>query len=390
MRVHPSSLLAAAVLLAALGSGCRQKPAAPPAHAGGAMPVQVAAPEQRAVTDWGQFSGRVDAIESVEIRPRVTGYIEKVNFEAGQMVKKDDVLFVIDPRWNKATVDQTKAQVELAKANLENAERETDRTDKLAKGGALSASEIDQQRTRLSLARASLLAAQAAHDTAQLDLEMTQVRSPIDGKVSRALLTEGNYVSGVAGFTTLMTTVVRSDVVYIYVSVDEATYLRFAKLFREKKIKLTPEGKIPAEAQLAGDEGFPHRGYIESFDNRIDPATGSIVVRAVFENKERALVPGAFARVRVPASEEYQALLVDEKIIGTDQDQKFVYTVGADSTVEYRALKLGEHVGGKRVVLEGLKPDDRLIVSGLQMLRPGMPVQPLPPTPAAGEKTAQR
>jgi multidrug efflux system membrane fusion protein len=356
--------------------------------------VVVAPPETRVITDWKEGSGRLDAVESVEIRPRVTGHLQEVRFKAGELVKKGDVLFVIDPRWHRAAKASAEAQLAMARTTHANAQREWERVSRLEKGRALSTSEIDTQRTRLAESAAAVQAAEAALDSAGLDLEMTEVRSPIDGRVSRPLLTAGNYVSGVAGFTTLLTTVVSVDPIYVYATVDEPTYLEFARLRRENGIKLDAEGRIPVEARLTGEPGFGHRGWIESFDNRIDPATGSIVVRAVLPNPDGGLVPGSFARLRVPRSLEYTALLVDEKVIGTDQNQKFVLTLGAGNIVEYRPVTLGEAVDGRRIVRDGLTADDKLIVSNLQLIRPGMPVTPLPPGPPAEAppptKTARR
>jgi RND family efflux transporter MFP subunit len=378
-------------------AGC--KPGAGVAGAGaGAVPpptpVMVSTPEERVLTEWKEASGRLDAVESVEIRPRVTGHIDRVAFKSGQLVAKGDVLFVIDPRWYQAALASSEAQLARARANLANAGREWERNQSLEKSKAISASEADQWRTRVEEGKAAVLAAEAARDAAALDVEMTEVRSPISGRVSRPLLTEGNYVSGVAGFTTLLTTVVSVDPMYVYSSIDEATYLDYARKLREKKIVLNADGKIPVELQLPGEEGWPHHGHIESFDNRIDASTGSIVVRGLMPNPELSLVAGSFCRVRVPSSLEYTAILVDEKVIGTDQNQKFVLTLGAGNVAEYRAVTLGESIGGQRIIRDGLQAGDTIIVSNLQLIRPGAPVMPLPPGPAVpvatAPKTAQR
>jgi multidrug efflux system membrane fusion protein len=387
-----------AALLPILGTSCQRDATAGGAAAAGAAmpatPVMVAPPEERVLTEWKEASGRLDAVESVEIRPRVTGHIDRIAFTSGQLVEKGDLLFRIDPRWHQAALASAEAQLARARVNLANAEREWERNQSLEKKNAISASEADQWRTRVEEGKAAVLAAEAARDTAALDVEVTEIRSPIAGRVSRPLLTEGNYVSGVAGFTTLLTTVVSVDPMYVYCSVDEATYLDYARKLREKKISLNADGKIPVQVQLAGEDGWPHQGWVESFDNRIDPATGSIVVRGVLPNPDRSLVAGAFCRVRVPTSLEYKAMLVDEKVIGTDQDQKYVLTLGAGNVAEYRPVSLGESVGGQRIIRDGLKPDDKIIVSNLQLIRPGAPVTPLPPAPpappAAATKTAQR
>jgi RND family efflux transporter MFP subunit len=397
-HVPAAARVASAGLSWVLLSGCEKAPVA--AGAGGAAappptPVMVAPPEERVLTEWKEASGRLDAVESVEIRPRVTGHIDRIAFTAGQLVQKGDVLFVIDPRWYQAALASAEAQVARARVALANAEREWERNKTLEKAKAISESEADQWRTRVEESKAGVLAAEATRDAAALDVEATEVRSPISGRASRPLLTEGNYVSGVAGFTTLLTTVVSVDPMYVYCSVDEATYLDYARKLREKKISLNPDGKIPVQVQLPGEEGWPHHGWVESFDNRIDPSTGSIAVRGQLPNPDLLLVAGAFCRVRVPTSLEYTALLVDEKVIGTDQDQKYVLTLGAGNVAEYRAVTLGESVGGQRIIREGLKAGDQIIVSNLQLIRPGAPVMPLPPAPAGAPaapapKTARR
>lgn len=361
----------AALLLAA----CHRTPQAGPP----AMPtpvVTVAVPVQKTVSEWDEFTARVDAVESVEIRPRITGHLTEVPFQAGQLVKKGDVLFVIDPRWHQADYQRAQANVAQARAKAEIAEREARRGEELAKTKAISTEEADTRRSSFASAQAALLSAEASRDTTKLDLDYTQVRSPIDGRVSRPLLTAGNYVSGVAGFTTLLTTVVSVDSVYLYASVDEARFLKYQRLVREKKLADPATGRVPAEVQIDGETGHAHRGFIESFDNRLDAATGSIVIRALFPNPDGVLVPGLFARVRIPAAAPYEALLVDEKVIGTDQSDRFVMTVGANNVAEYKKVTLGPMFEGLRVIASGLTASDRVITTGLQMVRPGAPVSP--------------
>jgi RND family efflux transporter MFP subunit len=328
----------------------------------GPAAVTVAPVEQKEIVEWSEFTGRTEPVDSVEIRPRTSGYIQEVRFQSGQLVKKGDVLFVIDPRWNQATFDQRQAEYEQAKG-------EADRTDLLLKNNAISAEEAEARRARYAGAKAAL-------DSARLDLEYTEVRSPIDGRVSRALLTEGNYVSGVAGSASLMTTVVSVDPVYVYADVDEDTLLKFNRLVEAKKLGNTEDGKIPVELQLADESNFPHQGFIESFNNRVDSDTGSILMRAIFKNDDGRIVPGLFARVRIPLSEKHSAVLVDESAIGTDQANKFVLTVTQTNTVAYRPVTLGPLVDGKRVVRAGLAAGEEIVVNGLQRVRPGMPVTP--------------
>jgi len=253
---------------------------------------------------------------------------------------------------------------------------------------AISTEDAEAREARFQEAKAALLAAEAARESAKLDLDFTEVRAPIDGRVSRALVTPGNYISGVAGATTVLTTIVTVDPIYVYADVDENSLLKFNALFHDRKTSAGTEDRVPVELQLADEEGFPQRGYIESFDNRLDPNTGSILLRAVFPNPDGRIVPGLFARIRVPLSERHAALLVEERAVGTDQGQKFVLALSATNTVEYRPVKLGPGVNGKRIVRAGLKPGEQVVVNGLQRVRPGMPVTPETAV-AAGERNLQ-
>jgi len=338
--------------------------------------VTVAPVESREIVEWNEFTGRVEPVETVEVRPRVSGYIHRVRFQSGQLVKKGDVLFEIDPRWHQATFDQRQAELGQARVRLENAKREADRTAQLLVNKAISVEESDARQSRFEEAKSVLLAAQAALDTARLDLEYTQVHSPIDGRASRALLTEGNYVNGVAGGASLLTTIVSVDPVYVYADIDENSLLKFNALSQAKKLETDGDGRIPVELQLADEQGFEHRGYIESFDNRLDANTGSILLRAIFPNPDGRVVPGLFARIRVPLSERHPALLVEERAVGTDQSQKFVLTLTKTNTVAYRQVQLGPELDGKRIVRAGLEGNEQVVVNGLQRVRPGMPVAP--------------
>ena len=362
--------LAAVLLVAGCGRHTPQQHGPPPAA------VTVAPVEQKQIVEWDEFTGRIEPVEAVEVRPRVSGYIHEVKFQSGQLVKKGDVLMRIDPRWHQADFDRRKAEFEQAQVRLENAKREAERAGQLLTNKAISTEESDTRLSRHQEAKAASLAAAAALDSARLDLEYADVRAPIDGRVSRALLTEGNYVSGIAGAATLLTTIVSVDPVYVYADVDENSLLKFNELQRNKKLETNDNGKIPVALQLADEREFPHSGYIESFDNRLIPETGSILLRAVFPNPDGRIVPGLFARIRVPLSEKHPALLVEERAIGTDQAQKFVLRLTATNTVEYRPVTLGPLMDGKRIVRSGLEADERIVVNGIARVRPGMPVAP--------------
>ncbi|MFT3830252.1 MAG: efflux RND transporter periplasmic adaptor subunit [Opitutaceae bacterium] len=370
LRHRPWLIVTGLIASAAIVTGTVLLPArlvaAPPAAAAPqpAPKVTVAPVEQQLVTDYEELTGHVDALETVELRARVSGHLETVHFAAGQLVAKGDVLFTIDPRWYQA-------QFDLASARATLAESEARRATELLQAHALSAEEAEGRQARAAEARAALA-------TARLDLEHTQVRAPIAGRIGRAFVTPGNLVSGNPGGATLLATIVATGDAYVYADVDEATLLKFNRLARENRL-LTRNGRIPVALQLADETGFPREGYIESADNRMNPATGSLVLRMIFPNADQALVPGLFARVRIPIGAPQPALLVSERAIGTDQSQKFVFAVDRNHTVAYRTVKLGPALDGKRVVREGVQAGDTVIVNGLQRVRPGMTVDPEPP-----------
>jgi RND family efflux transporter MFP subunit len=345
--------LVLSVLLDGCGRGAAQQQMPPPQ-------VTVAAVEQKDIVEWSEFTGRVEPVESVDVRPRVSGYIQEIRFQSGQLVNKGDVLFVIDPRWNKAVFDQRQAE-------FDEARREADRTADLLANKAISVEEADARKARYEEAKALL-------DSARLDLQYTEVRAPISGRVSRALLTDGNYVSGDAGSASLLTTVVSVNPVYVYADVDEDAYLKFDALIRAKKLGNDDGGQIPVEMELANESNFPRAGQIESFDNHLNSDMGSILLRAVFTNNDGSIVPGLFARIRIPLSDRHPAMLVDERAIGTDQSQKFVLVLTPTNTVAYQPVQLGPLVEGQRIVRSGLQPGDQIVVNGLERVRPGMPV----------------
>ena len=352
--------------------------------------VTISSSEQSQIIDWEIATARVEAIEAVEVRPRVSGHLTEVHFAAGQIVHKGDVLFVIDRRWYKAELDRTTAEVLRAEAALDNAQRISRRADALLKSHTISQEEADERRSELAEAVSALKSADAARDSAQLDYEQSEVRSPISGRISRAFLTEGNYVSGVPGSNTLLTTVMSVDPVYIYATLDEAAYLRLLRLKAAGKLPLDQNGNLPIQMELTDEEGFPRSGYIESFDNQVSADTASITVRAVFPNTDGNLTPGLFARVRIPASAQHSALLISETAICTDQSQKYVLVVDQNDIAQYRKVILGGLVEGKRIVSEGITASDQIIVVGQARVQPGMKVLPQTATRSASMPQKQK
>jgi len=322
--------------------------------------------------DFRELLGRVDSMETVEIRPRVSGHIEEVRLKAGQVVNKGDVLFVIDPRWYRSQFDLASAEAERARVLVRIAESQARRSADLLESHAISAEEAETRSSNVAQAKAELLAAEAKLESARLDLEYTQVRAPISGQVNRAYVTTGNLVSG-AG--TLLTSIVSKGDMYVYADVDEDTLLTFNRLNDQGKITKI-NGRVPVAAQLSDEEDFVHQGYIESADNRMDSGTGSLVLRMVFPNPDGKLLPGLSARVRIPVSAPTPTLFVKERAIGTNQNQKFVMLVAPDKTVSYRTVKLGPVISGKRIIRDGLQAGDRIVVNGLQKVTPGMTVEP--------------
>lgn len=374
-RLTLLTILGGAMVLA-FGTGCDSAQSSPKTSLPPPPTVTVAPVEVREIVHYDEFTARLDSPESVEIRPRVSGYLTEIRFHAGDLVHKGDTLFVIDPRPKQALVDRAEAEVQRAKVRLDIATREARRAETLYQTQAISIEEADQRRWAQTDAEAALRVAEALRETARLDLEYCTVRSPIDGRVSRALVTVGNNVSGVDGFTTLLTTVVSVDPMYAYSDMDEASLLKFRGLLRRGLLATNATGKVEVEMALGDDTGFPRRGFVESIDNRIDPGTGSLLVRAQFANPDGTLLPGLFARLRIPSSPRESALLISEAAIGTDQSQKFVLTLTSSNTVAYRPVVLGPLIDGKRVIRSGLQAGESVVVNGQMRVQPGMPVTP--------------
>jgi RND family efflux transporter MFP subunit len=363
----PATAAAALVLSACARNEAAEAPAAPPAPQ-----VTVAAAISRKVTDSAEFTGRFEAVERVELRPRVSGYISSVNFKDGSEVHKGDVLFVIDPRPYAAERDKARAQLAQARSQLQLARSERDRATKLLAQHAISQEEFDTRSSGLEQGQANVEAAQAALDAAALNLDFTRVTAPISGRISRALVTSGNFVTN--GQTPL-TTLVSLDPIYVTFDGDEQEYLKYIKVAREAAAD-AGGARNPVQVGLANESGFPHPGVMVFVDNALDPMTGTIRSRALLENHDREFTPGLFARIKLLGSSQHDAVLVNDSAIGTDQTVRYVLVVGKDDKLEYRPVQLGPVVDGLRVVQSGLAAGETIVVNGLQRVRPGAQVAP--------------
>jgi membrane fusion protein, multidrug efflux system len=374
------------IVLAGLLAGCGEKPA--PQAGAAAPPVTVAQPVKRTVTDWDEFTGRFDAIEEVQVRARVGGFVTNVEFKDGDMVHAGDLLYIIDPRPFEAVAEQADGQLSDARAKVELAKRDLDRGLALVQTSAVSEQLVDQRRQALQAAHAAVTQAEGALKAAQLNIEFTHVIAPIGGRVSRHLVSVGNLVQGSEGGSTLLTSIVSLDPIYIYFDMDEATYLKYNRLWFEGKRPSSRDNPNPVQVALTGETKPSHDGKVDFLDNRLDVSTGTLRGRAVIPNKDLSILPGQFGRVRLIASAPYDALLIPDNAIATDQSRKIVFVVKEDNTAEARPVILGPLDEGLRVIREGLKADDRVVVDGLQRVRVGAKVSPHPAKPApAGDKT---
>jgi RND family efflux transporter MFP subunit len=366
--------LAATVAAAALLVGCGRSGSA--AQAPPPPQVSVAAVVEKRVKDWDEFTGRFQAVETVEIRPRVSGYIDKIAFKEGSLVKQGDLLFVIDPRPYQADYDRAAADLKRYKTALELARIESARVQRLRESGAVSQEELDERTSTVAQAEANVAGAQAALESAGLNMGFTRVTSPVTGRVSRAEVTRGNLVTGGNNGGTLLSSVVSMDPIYLYFDSDEQAYLRYMQMARSGERTSPRDATNPVHIGLANEEGFPHAGTMDFVDNQLNPQTGTIRARAVFANKDGLFTPGLFARVQLVGSDDYNAILIDDRAVNTDQSQKYVFLLGADNKVEYRKIKLGRVIDGLRIVREGLKPGDVIVVNGAQRVHPGLTVTP--------------
>ncbi|SFJ46060.1 efflux RND transporter periplasmic adaptor subunit [Planctomicrobium piriforme] len=413
-RMTSLCLLSGGVLSSLFWSGCAQPPAPPPPPA---AQVTSSTPVKTPIVEWDEYVGRLDPVDYVEVRARVSGYLDSTNFQEGQIVKAGDLLCVIDPRpfeaevrrteseirralsqvrQANATVLQVEAEVQEAQARFDLAQKQLARSQKLVLQNAISQDDFDIRdsevsqasanlkavQARLELAKTAILSAEAAVNSAktqqviaQLNLDYTQVKSPITGRVSSRLVTEGNLISGGAAQSTLITTIVSIDPIYCHFDADEHSFLKYSRLAREGKLGDSREVKHPVYVGLGDEEKeFPHPGYMDFVDNRLDPETGTMRCRAILSNPDLSLTPGLFTRVRLPGSGRYEAVLIPDSAIGTDQSEKFVFVIDAENKVNRQVVKLGPLVQGLRLIRSGLDGSEQIVLRGMQRVRPGATV----------------
>jgi RND family efflux transporter MFP subunit len=393
--LHCLSRYALSGLLLLMTACAQQQPtAAPPPP----PKVTVSQPLHREVVEWEEYTGRLEAVESVEVRARVNGYLQSIHFKNGATVKQGDLLFVIDPRPYQAELERAKAELALANARLERTGKDLARAQMLVRSRAVSEEEVDTRVSDQRQAQESVQAARATVNAAQLNVEFTQVRAPISGRISRNLVSVGNLINGGTTQSTLLTTIVSLDPIYCYFEADERSYLKGIRQLRNGDRVNGRGAKQPVYVALADEEGFPHQGSIDFWDNRLDQNTGTITVRAVLPNPDLLLAPGLFARVRVPAGDKYKALMLPPEAVGSDLSQQFVFVVDDQNLVQYRKVTPGPIIDGWRVIRDGLQPDDWVIVKGVQRAKTGAKVDPIkqdsaglqPSLSAAPERTAQK
>lgn len=338
--------------------------------------VSVARGIARTVTEYDEFVGRLESPQTVELRARVSGYLDKVHFREGGEVKQGDLLFTIDPRPYQAAVDRLQADLDRATIRADLARSEASRAEKLLASRAIASEEVETRVKALTEAEAGIRSAKAGLNTAKLDLEFTSIHAPISGRIGEALVTPGNLVSGGTSSATILTTVVALDPIYCYVEVDERSSLKYRTLAREGKRTSALFEEIPARMGLTNETGFPHEGKIDFVDNAVKPDTGTIRARGVFANADRLMAPGLFARLRIPGSGTYEAVLVRDSALGSDQGRPYVLVVGPDNKVQYRSVTTGPLEDGLRIIRGGLKPEEAIVITGLLAARPGAVVHP--------------
>ncbi len=379
--------LAVAVGLAGCGQGQPQQQVGPPPPV-----VTIAKPTQRTVTDQDEYVGRFVPVNSVEIRARVSGYLERVHFTDGQIVQQGDPLFSIDKRPLQNTLDQVKSTLAQSRANLAFTESDLQRASQLVRDSTITQQQFDQRTQAKRVAEASVAAQEAAVAQASLDLEFADLKAPVTGRIGDRRVSPGNLVTGgTSGNTTLLATINSIDPIRFEFTFDEASYLRYERAGKDGKDVTSREGSVIVSLKLIDEKDFVHQGRMDFVDNAIDRASGTIRGRAVFSNPNGVFTPGMFARIRVPGSSPYAAVLVPEVAIGSDQARKFVLVVGADGAAQQKYVELGQAVGPLRVIKSGITAEDNVVVNGNARVRPGQKVtaQEQGAAPAAGASPPQ-
>jgi RND family efflux transporter MFP subunit len=376
MRTGPKLFAAQAtisVIFALLAQACSeqaaQAPASPPPPA-----VTVANPLEKNVVEWDEYTGRFEAVDTVEVRARISGVLDDVKFKDGAIVNQGDLLFVIDPRPFERVLDRDRAALQGAKVQQEFAEKDLERAKPLIANNTISAQLFDQRTQAVRAAQANVLAAEASVRSAELDVEFTQIHAPVSGRIGRKLVSEGNYITGGSGSGTLLTTIVSIDPIYFYFDVSEADFLKYKRLDEQGLRPSSRNTPNPVQLALQGDPSFTYKGKMNFVDNRIDPNTGSLRGRAVFENPHQLFQPGLFGRIRLIGSGEYKAILLPDMAVATDQSNRFVFVVTDDGTVSTKAAVLGPIIDGLRVIRSGVAASDWVIVDGMQRARTGIKV----------------
>jgi membrane fusion protein, multidrug efflux system len=373
LRSARHAAFTAAYLTILISAGCSDgestvQPMPPPE-------VAVAKPLVKEITEWDEYTGRLEAIESVAVRARVSGYLESVHFRDGAMIKRGDLLFVIDSRPYQAVLDEANARLTRAHVQLDLAETDLARAQNLSEQNAISEEELDQRTQGRKGAAAEVQAAEAAVRRAELDLAWTKVRAPISGRISRRLVTKGNLINGGLAGGTLLTTIVSMDPIYVYFTANEQDLLRYMRLARAGERPTSRTTPNPVRLQLADEEGYPHRGHMNFVDNQMDESTGTIQGRAIFKNPGFLFVPGVFARILLKGRGPYEAMLIPDAAVSADQATRFVYVIDKNNKVQRRDVVLGRWVDDRlRIIEDGLKPDDQIITDGLMRVQIGAPV----------------
>ncbi len=373
-RLFKQSAVAAAITLSLLAGACKQEQqqqAAPPPPK-----VSVAQPLERAVTEWDEYTGRFDAVETVEVRARVSGVLMEVKFKDGDLVKRGDPLFTIDPRPFERVLERERANLASAQVRAEFAAKDVERARALLKNANISEQVFDQRLQAQREAEAAVKSAEASVKSAELDVEFTLIRAPINGRIGRNLISQGNFITGGSGTGTLLATIVSIDPIYFYFDISEADFLKYTRLNALGTRPSSRDKPNPVFLALQDEKTFPHRGVTNFVDNRIDEATGTLRARAVFDNPTGLFQPGLFGRIRLIGSGEYKAVMLPDEAIGTDQSNRFVYVVGEDGTVSAKTVTLGPLIDGLRVIRSGVELSDWVIVKGIQRARAGAKVTP--------------